>query len=317
MLPWFVQQLTHAAYINPMMALLAESAPPEKRGVANGLFQSIAGVVAIIAPVVATVLIVHFNGDLRIAIPVLFLLTGSSVGLMGVVRGLALKETYNRVPRAPMKASGALNKEPSIDTSPGNHLDPVDSEGISLKSRPVIGLYIFIAISALIIYVITNFIALLGQNIGLGDVEIGIWTVVATAVSTVAQVPTGRLADKSSKKRLLLISVLLYATAMVLFIGATNFTEFILAQIPLSISGTLAYNTEFTMLAGYASCKNRSTAFSLQTAINDTAGIPGPLIGGFLFSVSPRNPFILGLTLTIPAFLIGLLLVREPAKAGK
>jgi MFS family permease len=104
---------------------------------------------------------------------------------------------------------------------------------------------------------------------------------------------------------------------MVLFIRATNFAEFILAQIPLSISGTLAYNTEFTMLAGYASCKNRSTAFSLQTAINDMAGIPGPLIGGFLFSVSPRNPFILGLTLTIPAFLIGLLLVREPAKVGK
>jgi AAHS family benzoate transporter-like MFS transporter len=317
MLPWFLQQLTHAAYINPMMALLAESAPPEKRGVANGIFQAIAGVVAIIAPVVATVLIVHFNGDLRIAIPVLFLLTGSSVGLMGVVRGLALRETYNRVPRAPMKASGALNKGPSIDTSPGNRLDPADSEGTSLKSRPVIGLYIFIAISALIIYVITNFIALLGQNIGLGDVEIGIWTVVATAVSTVAQVPTGRLADKSRKKTLLLISVLLYATAMVLFIRATNFAEFILAQIPLSISGTLAYNTEFTMLAGYASCRNRSTAFSLQTAINDMAGIPGPLIGGFLFSVSPRNPFILGLTLTIPAFLIGLLLVREPAKVGK
>jgi AAHS family benzoate transporter-like MFS transporter len=317
MLPWFLQQLSHAAYINPMMALLAESAPPEKRGIANGLFQAIAGIITIIAPVFATVLIVYFNGDLRIAIPALFMLTGISVGLMGVVRGLTLRETYDGRLRSPAKSPDAAAKGISASGSLSAPQVPASDEGTSLRSRPVIALYIFIAISSLIVYVITNFVALLGQRISLGDAEIGIWTIVATGVSTIAQVPTGRLADKSSKRTLLLISVLLYAVSMVLFMRTTNFTEFILAQVPLSVGGTLAYNTEFTMIAGYASCKNRSTAFSLQTAINDIVGIPGPLIGGYLFGMAPQYPFMLGLVLTIPAFMVGLILVKEPGKVKK
>jgi MFS family permease len=133
-------------------------------------------------------------------------------------------------------------------------------------------------------------------------------------VSTLVQLPTGRLADSSKKKMMLLISVLLSALGLVLYLRATNFGEFVLAQIPFSAAGALLYNTEFTMIACYSTRRNRSTAFSIQTAINDIASIPWPFVGGLLFSVSPVLLFTFSLIVTVPAFFVGVLFVHEPPK---
>lgn len=107
MFPLFIQNLIHAAYINPMNALLAESAPPERRGVANGSFQAIAGVISFFAPLLAMVVILQFGKNLadpatlRVAMPYLFFMCGATVAVMAVARGLALGKLMSIFPVPP------------------------------------------------------------------------------------------------------------------------------------------------------------------------------------------------------------------------
>jgi MFS family permease len=320
MIPLFIQNLIHAAYINPMNALLAESAPPEKRGIANGAFQAIAGVISFFAPLIAMVVILHFGQDLEptlpVAMPYLFMLCGASVVMMAVARGLALRETYIRLPLPPK----GLHLE---GTSEGIRVETLsdgggrsnDCEPQGLRSRSVVGFYLFVSIGAVIFAVVSYFIPIYGAIIfNPGIAGIATLFAVSAGVSTLVQLPTGRLADSSKKKMMLLISVLLSALGLVLYLRATNFGEFVLAQIPFSAAGALLYNTEFTMIACYSTRRNRSTAFSIQTAINDIASIPWPFVGGLLFSVSPVLLFTFSLIVTVPAFFVGVLFVHEPPK---
>jgi MFS family permease len=180
----------------------------------------------------------------------------------------------------------------------------------------VVGFYVFVALAAVMSAAITYFIPIYGAiALNLTDpVQFSILFSVSAGVQTLVWLPTGRLADSSRKKIMLLISVLLFALAILLFLRATNFTDFVLADIPFSAGGALLYNTEFTMIACYATRRNRSTAFSIQTAINDITSIPWPLVGGLLFSISPQLPFLFSLVITVPLFAAGLLFVHEPRK---
>jgi MFS family permease len=321
MIPLFIQNLIHAAYINPMMALLAESAPPERRGIANGVFQAISGVISFFAPLLAMIVILHFGQNLEatlpIAMPYLFFMCGIVVVIMGVARGLALRETHIGLPPLPKGLHlegasggtdvGTLTGEGSLN----------DCEEPKLRSRSVVGFYVFVALAAVMSAVISYFIPIYGAialNPPLDAVQFSILFAVSAGVQTLVWLPTGRLADSSRKKTMLLISVLVFASAILLFLRATNFAEFVLADIPFSAAGALLYNTEFTMIACYATRRNRSTAFSIQTAINDITSIPWPLVGGLLFSISPQLPFLFSLVITVPLFAAGLLFVHEPKK---
>ena len=322
MVPLFIQNLVHAAYINPMNALLAESAPPEKRGIANGAFQAISGVISFFAPLIALSIILQFGQDLKnpatlhAGMPELFLLCGGTVAIMAIARGLALRETHIRLPSSP---KGLHLDETSVGTSIEetsiNRKNQASCDVPGLRSRSTIGFYIFVSIAAVISAVISYFIPIYGESVfGFDATQMATLFSVSTGVSTLVQLPTGRLADSSRKKMLLLIAVVLFALAILLFLKAADFNAFVVAQIPFSAAGALLYNTEFTMISCYARRRNRSTAFSIQTAINDIASIPWPLIGGVLFAISPQLPFMFSLVVTVPAFVAGALLVHEPSK---
>jgi MFS family permease len=320
MVPLFIQNLVHAAYINPMNALLAESAPPEKRGIANGIFQAISGLISFFAPLIALSIILQFGQDLknpatlRTGMPYLFLLCGGTVVIMAIARGLALRETHVRLP-SPPKGLHLDNTSTGtgIERTSGSREGQGSCDAPRLRSRSVVGFYIFVSIAAVVSSVISYFIPIYGENVlNLDLTQLATLFSVSTGVSTLVQLPTGRLADSSRKKMMLLIAVILFASAIVLFLRAEDFVGFIVAQIPFSAAGALLYNTEFTMISCYARRRNRSTAFSIQTAINDIASIPWPLIGGVLFGISPQLPFEFSLIITIPAFIAGILLVHEP-----
>jgi MFS family permease len=320
MIPLFIYNLTHAAYINPMFAMLAESAPPKKRGIAFGSFQTISGVISLFAPVLAVIIILQFGEDqssaLRIAMPYLFLMAGVTVLAMAMARGLALRETHIPIPGFPQAYdTGRISEATGVQPLSDKRESSQECDSPGLRSRSVIGFYAFVSLAAISFAVIGYFIPIYGMGVlGFTLLQIGILTSIGSGVSTLVQIPTGRLADSSKKKIMLIISVLLYALAIELFLRATDFNEFILAQIPYSAAGTLLFNTEFTMISSYSARRNRSTAFSIQTAINDIASIPWPFVGGLLFSISPQLPFMFSLAIAVPVFVVCALFVHEPSR---
>jgi MFS family permease len=316
MIPMFIQQLLHAAYINPMTALLSESAPPNRRGRANGLFQTIAGAISMIAPVL-TAYIIADNSRIGAVMPYLFLVTGAVVVGMGFARWAMLRETLSLAPIPPLhdgKLEEDIGKTGSIPSNEG----PLLADGGELKSHTMLGLYAYITIGSLLVAIINYFMVFYNSEvIGLGSMELGMWMAVAAGVFTAAQIPAGRLADGNHRKGLLIASMLMYATAIALYLNSTDLIGVLMSTVPLSIANGITLNVEFTMLASYTSSRNRSTAFSLQTAIFDLTATPGPLIGGLLYGIgSHQVPFMLALILTIPGVLVGLFLIHDP-KNGK
>lgn len=321
MIPLFVQNLIHAAYINPMMALLAESAPPQRRGIANGVFQAISGVIGFFAPLLAMIVILHFGRNLEatlpIAMPYLFFMTGIAVVTMAVARGFTLRETHVGLPPLPkslhMEGTSDRTEVGILSGNEGSN----DCEEPKLKSRSVVGFYIFVALAAVMSAVISYFIPIYAASIldpKDAVLQLSIVFAVSSGVQTLVFLLSGRLADSSRKKATLLISVLIFGSAILLFLRATDFPNLVLAAIPFSIAGALLYNTEFTMIACYTTRRNRSTAFSIQTAINDITSIPWPLVGGLLFSISPKLPFLFSFVVAAPLLATGLLFVHEPRK---
>jgi MFS family permease len=320
MIPLFVMNLSHAAYINPMYAMLSESAPPRKRGVAFGAFQVISGIISLLAPVIALSIISQYGQDpiasVHFAMPFLYFMCGSTVAAMGVARGLGLRETHIGVLRPPQPLDIAHTSQ-ETDAAPLSNKtgSQRDCEEPRLRSRAVAGFFVFVSLAAITSAVISNFIPLYVVNTHtLDNVQLTMFFIVSSLVSTLVQLPTGRLADSSRKKLMLLISVLLLALAILFYMGAHDFNGFIFAQVFFAAASTLLFNTEFTMISCYSRRRNRSTAFAIQTAIGDIVSIPFPLIGGLLISVSPQLLFMFTLTFTIPTFVAGLLLVHEPAK---
>lgn len=275
--------------------------------------------ISFLAPFVAMIVILHFGQNLvatlPIAMPYLFFMCGIAEIIMAIARGLTLRETYVALPSLPsslhteaasgLVEAGALKEDGSLN----------DCEEPKLRSRSVVGFYIFLALAAVMSAVITYFIPLYGLIIfGNDTVKFSILFAMISGVQTLVWIPTGRLADSSRKKLMLLISVLIFASSILLLLRATNFDDFVLASIPFSAGIALLYNTEFTMIACYATRRNRSTAFSIQTAINDITSIPWSLVGGLLFTISPQLPFLFSLIVAVPLFASGLFLVHEPPK---
>ncbi len=321
-IPFFIQQLLHAAYINPMQAMMAESAPSDRRGTASGVFSTLGGVFNIMAPILATSLIFYFAGsvseDLRYltGMPYLFLICGGVMMMVTFARWVLLRETYKSTPDLSDTSGEAIAGNPGARNNPGIEGD--SGTGQSLRSKAVFGLYSFIVLASFMLATINYYLVVfLKKELLIPDFQIGIWASVAIGANTIAQIPTGKLVDKYSKKMLLLVAVILYVIAILLFLNASDFSGAILAQIPFSVGNALIFNTEFAMVAAYSPSRSMSTAYSIQTAIFDITFIPGPVLGGLLYSISPFFPFMFILIMALPTFIVGILFVRDPIQTLK
>jgi MFS family permease len=244
-------------------------------------------------------------------------MTGAVAVSMGLARWAMLRETLtlNQIPPLHRgKLEEDLSRASNIPSSVGQLL----ADGGELKSHTMLGLYAYITIGSLLVAIINYFMVMYNSDVlGLGSMDLGVWMAVGAGVFTAAQIPAGRIADGKHRKELLLASMVMYGIAIAVYLNAANIIGVLISQVPLSIANALTLNAEFTMLAAYTSSRNRSTAFSLQTAIFDLTATPGPLIGGLLYGIgSHQVPFILALVLTIPGFLVGLF-VRDPNNGRK
>lgn len=236
--------------------------------------------------------------------------------MMTFGRWFLLRETYKSTPDSSGITGLAVTDNPEVRNNPGNEV--YFEEGQSLRSKAVLGLYSFIVLASFMLATINYHLAIfLDEELLLTNFQIGIWYSISIGANTIAQIPTGRLVDKYSKKILLLVAIAFYVTGIILFLNASDFLGAILAQIPFSVGNALIFNTEFAMLAAYSTSRSRSTAYSIQTAIFDITFIPGPVLGGLLFSVSPLFPFMFILILAIPTFIVGVLFVRNPSQTLK
>ncbi len=276
----------------PRDALVAEVTPPNLRGAAFGLRQSMDTVGAFVGPALAMLLMVLSGDDFRLVfwIAVIPAFIAVAVILFGV-------HEHN------MKLSGEPRRF------------PIQRDQLRRLNATFWGVVAMAAVLTLARFS-EAFLLLRAQSVGVEDAYAPLVLIVMNAVYAVSAYPLGRLADRLDRRNLLALGVGLLVLAD-LVLAAAGSAPVVLAGAALwglhmgATQGLLA-----VFVADATPADLRGTGFGLYNLMTGIALLAASAIAGALWTaVGPGATFLAGAAFSLIA-LVGLLsIVRRQAKA--
>jgi len=289
-------------YSPALEAMIADSIPPEKRGMGFGLVRLIGSVSTTPSPLIAGFLYLRIG-----LLPTMKLSYGIAAAGFAIAAFLRvrLKET--------------LDSPEKINVG-----DMMSSYPVSLKES--ISIWRIVPKDAFILFVsniltmftigmfMPVFTLFMVEDLGITEFELSLIMSAMFITMIIFALPTGKVVDTIGKKKPLLASYVLWGLAVPLFLYG-NFWRLILAMTLVGVLQVLIGSAGSAWTADLVASENRgrvngSTGFF--TAIGFSAG---QLIGGWLYdNVSHTLPFTLQLVFMIPPFLLILLKTREKSE---
>lgn len=181
----------------------------------------------------------------------------------------------------------------------------------SLKN---IGLYYLLGIFLNGWFILPNWVFYFSQYIDL--VQIGIVEGVAILVGIIMEVPSGALSDLLGKKKTIIFGALSIILSSLILIFSTEFIHFLVGNTIMFIG--FSFLSGATEAFAYDSMveqklqKHYDVVASKYTSISIAATVFATFMGGFLYGVDPRLPFVAWIIFMIIAIVI-LLIAHEPA----
>lgn len=292
-------------YQPALMAMISDSTPPEKRGMAFSLTTLIGNVATTPAPIVAGIIVTVFTRaiGMRIAYSIVVLLYFAAAVLRS-----KLKETINTAEK--------IKPRDLFATYP-----QAIRESIAVWKTVPRSMFFLFAANLIVTFAISlgqlffSVYAVEGEQSVLNISQID-WALVSTVlfiIMIIAAIPIGKLIDKVGRKVPLLISLVVFVPAIILFVYG-NLTILFIA-IPLVGLGQLLFFSSFASLqTDLVPREKRAKVIGFSQFVGYVLMAFGLLAGGIIYSIAPQLPFLLMLVAIIPSFLIVLLLVHEPEK---
>jgi len=298
-------------YQPALMAMMADSLPPKKRGMGFSILNLITSVATTPAPVLALLLVTIYGSimGMRIAYTIVTILF-----LVAAIVRLRLKESMKNTEKLNLKE--ALHSYPKALKEGINVWKVVPRSTLSLFFSTLITRFSFSMTGALfLVYAFytlqigggTDYLALQLARERWGYVMIALFICMI-----ILSFPTGKLIDKVGRKIPLILSGLLMIPAVLLFVYGSYLTLFIV--LPLigftQLLGFSAYQTLFADLVPQAQRGKVTGSMNFFAYIFMAIG---GIIGGLLYDrVSPQLPFLLMPILIVPSVLLIAFYVREP-----
>ena len=292
-------------YQPALMAMISDSTPPEKRGMAFSLTTLIGNVATTPAPIVAGIMVTVFTRaiGMRIAYSLVVVLYLSAAILRS-----KLKET--------IKTAEKIKPKDLLASYPQSI-----KESISVWKKVPRSVYFLFISNLILTFAISlgqlffSVYAVEGEKSVLNISQID-WALVSSALfiaMILAAIPIGKLIDKIGRKAPLLLSHVVFVPAILLFIYGDLATLFI--AMPLLGIGQLLFFSSFASLqTDLVPRENRAKVIGFSQFVSYVLMAFGLLAGGVIYSISPQLPFLLMITALPPSFLIVALLVHEPEK---
>ncbi|MEM3783452.1 MAG: MFS transporter [Candidatus Bathyarchaeia archaeon] len=305
-------------YQPALNAMMADSLPPEKRGIGFSLLNLIMSVSTTPAPIVALLLVANFGSEwgMRIAytIVVIFYLSAA------IVR-LKLKESMKTVERLSFK--DALRSYPRALKDGINVWKLVPRSMLFLFFSELMMRSSFAMIQTLFL-VYAFYVLQIGGSptpsippqedpaLQLARIK---WGYVMTALflcMVISAIPAGKLIDKAGRKIPLIMSQLLTFPAILLFIYGSYPTLFI--AMPLTgFSMLLGFSSYQSLFADLVPQGHRGKVTGSMNFFTYISMAIGGAMGGLLYDLfSPQLPFLLVMVLAIPSAALALFFVHEP-----
>jgi MFS family permease len=292
-------------YQPALMAMISDSTPPEKRGMAFSLTTLIGNVATTPAPIVAGIMVTAFTRaiGMRIAYGLVVVLYLSAAILRS-----KLKET--------IKTAEKIKPRDLLASYPQSI-----KESISVWKKVPRSVYFLFISNLILTFAISlgqlffSVYAVEGEKSVLNISQID-WALVSSALfiaMIIAAIPIGKLIDKIGRKAPLLLSHVVFVPAILLFLYGDLATLFI--AMPLLGIGQLLFFSSFASLqTDLVPRENRAKVIGLSQFVSYVLMAFGLLAGGVIYSISPQLPFLLMMTALLPSFLVVALLVHEPEK---
>ncbi|UCE44019.1 MAG: MFS transporter [Candidatus Bathyarchaeota archaeon] len=290
-------------YQPALLAMMADSMPPERRGMGYSIINLIMSVTTTPGAAVGLALVVQYGlvGGLRIGyvIIVVFFLAAATLRLR-------LKESIKEDTEK-MQLSELVKSYPRAL-----------KEGMGVwKAVPRSTLFLFI--SGLLVrlsFAISQFIMLFYalDVLLISEAMWGLATIALFSTMIVVAFPAGKLIDKIGRKIPLILSLVVMVPAIYLFVYGDVVKLFI--SLPLfGIGQLLAMSAYQSLLADLVPREQRGKVIGSSNFFSYIFMAFGSLMGGILYQiVSPQLPFLLEIVFIIPAIFLILFLVHEPEK---
>ena len=306
-------------YQPALMAMMADSLPPEKRGMGFSILNLIMSVSTTPAPMVALFLVSTYGSEfgMRIAyiIVTIFFIVAATVRLKLTE---SMKETDK------VSLNDALHSYPEAL-----------KQGISVwKVVPRSTLFLFFSTiimraafaMAMGFFLVYAFYVL--QIGGVPQPQIyspdmdpalqsartlwGLVMIVLFLTMIVMSFPVGKLLDKAGRKIPLLLSGLLVIPSGLLFLYG-NYTTLFIAMPLFGLSQLLGFSAYQSLFADLVPQSQRGKVTGSMHFFTYIFMALGGLVGGLLYdNISPQTPFLVMLILIIPSILITALYIKEP-----
>ncbi len=281
----FADRLGKGIRTSPRDALLAESVPPERRGLAFGFHRAMDSAGAIIGPGIAALLLAAGYGHRSV------FMWAFIPAVLAVVILLAVREDPRPRPSA--------------------------EERLAADGKPF-GRPFLVYLAACALFTLGNssdaFLVLRAQNLGMALAAIPLMVMLQNLVNTVVSTPAGYLSDRVGRKGMILAGFGLYSLVYLGFAGASRAWQ----VWPLAAAYGLYYGImEGSLRAFVADLVPRErlgTAYGLYHTVVGLCLLPASLMAGFLWErVGPAVPFLTGCLTAAGAAM--LLLAVKPSSA--
>jgi len=291
----------NSTYQPALMAMVADSLPPEKRGVGFSIVTLISTASTTPGPIVAALLCNAFGlmSGMRVAYAMVVLLFLVSA----ILRALYLKETLE------------VREKPNLAELLRSY--PIAlREGLAVFKRLPRSLLFLALVAVMSSFGFSAMYPFLPvYAIRVLSVDEVLWGLMLTTVpiTTVAfSIPSGKLIDRVGRKRPLLIAIASFTLSACLFV--LGGTPFLISSLALIGAGSVMSQASFSsLIADLTPMTDRGKVNASFNSIISIAVALGSFSGGFLYEhVSPKSPFHIVMLLGVVSLLIAALFIEEP-----
>jgi MFS family permease len=298
-------------YQPALIAMMADSLPPEKRGMGFSILNLIMSVSTTPGPAIALLLVAVYGSimGMRVAYTIVIILY-----LAAATVRLKLKESMKNPEKIDL--TEALRSYPKA-LKEGIHVWKVVPRSTLFLFFSELIMRFSSALTQMLLLVYAFYVLQIGgatnpSALQLARIRWGYVMIALFVCMIILSFPVGKFLDKVGRKIPLIISNLLMIPAVLLFIFGNYSTLFI--SMPLfGFSMLLGFSSYQTLLADLVPQAQRGKVTGSMNFFSNVFMALGGAIGGLLYdNVSPTLPFLLMAALAIPSVLLILFYVHEP-----
>ena len=287
-------------YQPALQALVADSTPPEKRGLGFSII-NLLHYISVPSPIIAGVIAVQFGllPGMRIA----YLIVTAAFLAVAILR-VRFKETLTKTVEGNPLTEAIKNFPKSITES---------VKALKTESHSMLFLFGSFAIYHFAWFMCSlNLIFYATDIVNIKDFE---WAALMTwfsIVNILSALPCGKIVDRFGRKKPLMMAWFLFIPGLIGFVYG-NIVITSISLLFLGVALILANTAYPALMADFVARDKRGKIIGSTNFFFNILSSLGQLAGGFMYQyLSPALPFLLSAILFVPCFILTLLRVQEP-----